>query len=78
MDYNIEEILDGMNLYDLSELARKVFSSVYNRLQDEEGFSSNQHCSVLSIGPEEFDVRAVIIDDPDGRSQLDWPQTWRL
>ena len=67
--------LNDMSLSELNDLARDVLSRIYTKLREDEGFGYDQHCSVLSIGENEYDVRAVIVDGTHNPG-LDWPQSW--
>ena len=71
----MDEMLDKMSLTELSDLTRDVLSRIYCKLREDEGFGYDQHCSVLSIGENEYDVQAVIIDGVHNPG-IDWPQTW--
>lgn len=68
--------LDNMSLDELGGVVKAALSRIYNKLREEEDFSYYQHCSVLSIGSEDYDVQLMIIDDISHITGLEWPKSW--
>lgn len=65
MDY---EKLSEMSLEELGSITKKCLSLIYGKLRDEENFGYDSKCCVMSLGREDYDVTACIIDD-DGHNE---------
>lgn len=73
---NMNEQLDNMTLDELGGVVKEALSRIYTKLREDEDFGYHQHCSVISIGKEEYDVELVILDDVSHNGGLDWPKSW--
>lgn len=70
--------IDDMGLNELSDIAKLTLSRIYNKLR-EEGFGCDLHCSVVSFGPETYDVNLIVIDNTYGHSAgVNWPITYMI
>lgn len=64
MEGNIlEKIIEDLSLEDLSTITKTVLATIYRKLGTELNFTGDMHCSVVSIGPEEYEVELVITND---------------
>lgn len=72
----MNEILDNMSLAELSNLVKDVMARIFKKLQEEEDFSCYQHGTILSMGPESYDIDIMIVDAISSCSGLEWPKSW--
>ena len=72
----LEKISEELSFEELSEITRTALSSLYRKLQTEEGFGYYQCCSITSIGSNEYDVNGLIMDNESHNLGVDWPRTF--
>lgn len=72
----MNEQLDNMSLDELSGVVKEALSRIYRKLREEENFGYDQHCSIISIGSDEYDVKGIIVDDISHNTGEDWPRSW--
>lgn len=74
----LEKINNELSFEELSAIAKTALSALYRKLREEEGFGYYQRCFVTSIGSEEYDVDAFIIDGGSHATGTSWTNTFWL
>lgn len=78
-EISYEDILRDLSLEELSGVTKFVLSLIYQKLREEENFGYCQRCLVTSMGENEYDVSACIIDtDDDHNNGVSWDATYWL
>ena len=78
-EISYEDILRESSLEELSEVTKLTLSLIYQKLREEEDFGCCQHCLVTSIGENDYDVSACIVDITNGHNNgVSWDATYWL
>ena len=76
IDEILEKRIDDLSLEQLGEIVKTALSTIYRKLQTEEGFGYDQCCMISSIGSETYDVDGCVVDGRSHNSGLNWPRTF--